>query len=101
MAVVAVEITPLGFKKPDGGELVRGGDNVIADNAQKAQEHVASLLAALASAQARLGVAEANIRGGLGIDLGLSEDPVNPGTYFMADASPITEDPTHTGLYNF
>lgn len=35
---MAVELTPLGFKKPDGNELVRNGDNVIADNAQKSQD---------------------------------------------------------------
>lgn len=35
--------TPLGFKKPDGNELVRGGDNVIADNAQRAQDLLAGL----------------------------------------------------------
>jgi hypothetical protein len=91
---VAVEITPLGFKKPDGAELVRGGDNVIADNAQKAQD-------LLNNALGRLGVAEATIKGGLGVDIGLSEDPLAPGTYFMADTSPITEDPDNAGLYTF
>jgi hypothetical protein len=35
---VAVEVTPLGFKKPDGSERVRDGDNVISDNAQKADD---------------------------------------------------------------
>lgn len=35
---MAIETTPLGFKKPDGNELVNGGDNVIADNAQKAED---------------------------------------------------------------
>lgn len=91
---MAVTTTPLGFKKPDGNELVRGGDNVIADNAQKAQELFASTLG-------RLGQAEANIQGGLGSGPGLSEDPLNPGTYFIADASPLTEDPLSPGLYNF
>lgn len=88
------EITPLGFKKPSGQDLVRAGDNAIADNAQRAQELLASTLA-------RLGQAEANIRGGLGDGPGLIEDPDNPGTYFMTDTSPITPDPENPGLYNF
>lgn len=40
---MAVEETPLGFKKPDGDEPVRGGDNVIAHNAQKAQDLIEDL----------------------------------------------------------
>jgi hypothetical protein len=40
---VAIETTPLGFKKPDGNELVRNGENVIADNAQTAQDLIAEL----------------------------------------------------------
>ena len=35
---MAITTTPLGFKKPDGNELARNGDNVIADNAQTAQD---------------------------------------------------------------
>ncbi|MCX8454602.1 hypothetical protein [Paenarthrobacter ureafaciens] len=35
---MAVETTPLGFKKPDGNDPVRNGENHIADNAQKAQD---------------------------------------------------------------
>lgn len=35
---MAIETTPLGFKKPDGNERVRDGDNVISDNAQKAED---------------------------------------------------------------
>lgn len=99
---MAVEITPRGYKIPDSvTELVRNGAEVIGDNARQTDEDVAALLAALATANARLGVAEANIRGGLGTDIGLSEDPLNPGTYFMADTSPIQEDPTQPGLYTF
>jgi hypothetical protein len=40
---VAVEITALGFKKPDGNELVRGGDNIIAHNAQTSQDLIEDL----------------------------------------------------------
>jgi len=46
---MAITTTPLGFKKPDGNELARGGDNVIADNAQKAQDLLAGLSAQVAS----------------------------------------------------
>lgn len=35
---MAIETTPLGFKKPDGNERVRDGDNVISDNAQKTED---------------------------------------------------------------
>jgi len=38
---MAIVITPLGFQKPDGNELVRNGDNVIAANAQKANDLIA------------------------------------------------------------
>jgi len=40
---MAVEETPLGFLKPDGNERVRDGENVIATNAQKAQDLIAAL----------------------------------------------------------
>lgn len=98
---MAIAITPLGFKKPDGTELVKGGDNVIADNAQKAQDLLAAALAADAALATRLGQAEANINAGMGGGPGLTEDPLNPGTYFMADTSPIQEDPASPGLYTF
>lgn len=74
---MAIEVTPLGFKKPDGQEAVRGGDNVIADNAQTAQDLIASL-------RSRVAAAEANISGG------------GTGT-----GSTLTEDPNYPGLYNF
>ncbi len=35
---MAIVTTPLGFKKPDGNELANNGDNVISDNAQKAED---------------------------------------------------------------
>lgn len=105
---MAVALTSLGFKKPDGTELFRQGDNVIADNAQKAEDLIQARIAAqlaaaaaLAATNARLGVAEANIQAGNGNGPGLSEDPLNPGTYFMADDSPITADPLNPGLYTF
>ena len=40
---MAVEETPLGFLKPDGNERVKDGENVIALNAQKAQDLIAAL----------------------------------------------------------
>ena len=40
---MAVEETDLGFLVPDGNERVKDGDNVIARNALKAQEHIAAL----------------------------------------------------------
>ena len=39
--------TPLGFKKPDGNDPVRNGDNHIADNAQKAEDLLQSQKAQL------------------------------------------------------
>lgn len=98
---MAVTTTPLGFKKPDGNELVRGGDNVIADNAQVAQDLLAAQQAQLAATQTRLGVAEANIQAGGGTGPGIVEDPLNPGTYFIADDSPLLEDPEYPGYYVF
>lgn len=91
---MAITTTPLGFQKPDGNERVKQGDNVISDNAQKSQDLIAA-------AFSRLGQAEANISAGNGTGPGLSEDPLNPGTYFMANASPITPDPVTPGLYTF
>ena len=46
---MAIVITPLGFQKPDGNELVRNGDNVIAANAQKAQDLLSDARARLAN----------------------------------------------------
>jgi hypothetical protein len=91
---VAVEETSLGYWQPDGNELFKSGDETIAHNAGKNQEHIAGILS-------RLGTAEANIDAGMGGGPGLVEDPLNPGTYFMADSSPIAEDPFNPGLYTF
>jgi hypothetical protein len=98
---VAVGITTHGYRKPDINELAKTGGTDIAFNAQKADDHRTDSLAAQAALAARLGVAEANIKGGLGTDIGLSEDPLAPGTYFMADTSPIQPDPANPGLYTF
>jgi hypothetical protein len=40
---VAVEETPLGYKKPDGNDPARNGDNIIAHNAQRSQDLIADL----------------------------------------------------------
>lgn len=40
---MAIVTTPLGFKKPDGGEAVRNGDDIMAANAQLAQDLIADL----------------------------------------------------------
>ena len=40
---MAIETTPLGFQKPDGNEQVKNGDNVIAHNAQRAQDLIEEL----------------------------------------------------------
>ena len=89
---MAVETTPLGFQIPNGDEPIRGGDNVIANNGQKAQD-------ILAVALARIGVAEAALDAGAG-GVGLSEDPVFPGLYYFAGPT-ITADPDNPGLYTF
>ena len=51
---MAVTTTPLGFKKPDGNELVRGGDNAIADNAQTSQDLIADVRSKLAYVEAAI-----------------------------------------------
>jgi hypothetical protein len=87
---VGITTTPLGYKKPDGNELVKGGDNVIADNAQKSEDIQAPMLA-------RLGQAEAAINAGAG-GPGLSADPLNPGLYYFAGPT-IAPDTSNPGLY--
>lgn len=52
---MAVDVTPLGFQKPDGYELVRNGDNAIAANAQKAQDILATHDARLANLDSAAG----------------------------------------------
>lgn len=91
---MAIETTPLGFQKPDGNELFKQGDNVIAANAQKSEDlHQ--------NTRTRLGIAEATIAAGGGPGPGLAADPDHPGLYFMSGASPLVEDPAHPGLYLF
>lgn len=98
---MAYEETGLGFRKPDGYDSAKQGDNHIAHNAQRAQELIAAGQAAAAALAARLGQAEANINAGNGNGPGLTEDPLNPGTYFIASDSPINEDPDNPGFYTF
>jgi len=98
---VAIVTTPLGFKKPDGNELFRNGDNVIADNAQTAQDILAAHAAAAAALAARVGQVEADVDAGSGTGLGLAADPDSPGLYFFSDGSPIEADPDNPGLYTF
>lgn len=52
---MAVVTTPLGFQKPDGNELVRQGDNVIAANAQKSQDLHAKARADIVNLQSAAG----------------------------------------------
>ena len=58
-----VTTTPLGFKKPDGNELVRGGDNVISDNAQKAEDLIAATQTAASVLAGRVNTAESAVTG--------------------------------------
>lgn len=77
---MAVEITPLGFKKPDGNELVRGGDNVISDNAQKAQDLLSYAQADINGHAIRIASIESAVGVGGGL---LTEDPSDPGFYIV------------------
>lgn len=69
---MAITTTPLGFKKPDGNELARNGDNAIADNAQTSQDLISN-------ARSRLAVVEAAAF--TGSIAPLIEDPEDPGFY--------------------
>lgn len=70
---MAITTTPLGFKKPDGGELVRGGDDIIAANAQNAEDVIAAV-------RSRVANVEASVSG----NTILTPDPANPGLYLIA-----------------
>lgn len=74
---MAITTTPLGFKKPDGNESLRNGDNVIAANAQKAEDTIAAVRARLANVESA-----AFVGGGL-----LMEDPADPG-FFIVGGTP-------------
>lgn len=89
---MAVDETSLGFRKPDGNELFKNGDDVISHNAQRAQDLIAAN-------QAAIGLAEAKINAGAG-GPGLSADPDRPGLYYFAGPT-ITPDPINAGLFTF
>lgn len=73
---MAVVITPLGFKKPDLHERVKDGDNIIADNAQKAQDLLGNALPRLEALEAVAFAAGAVL---------LIEDPADPGFFILAE----------------
>lgn len=52
---MAVEITPLGFQKPDGTESIRNGDDVISNNAQRAQDLLADARARVVNLESAAG----------------------------------------------
>ena len=68
---MAIAITPLGFKKPDGNESIRNGNDVISDNAQKSQELLQ---------EARANIANLLVAGGF------SGDPLNLNDSAIAQA---------------
>ena len=89
---MAIETTHHGYQKPDGNEPFRNGDNVIANNAQKAEDDISRV-------EGRIGLAEAAINAGAG-GPGLSADPVNAGLYYFAGTA-FAVDPLNPGLYLF
>lgn len=74
---MAVELTPLGFKKPNGFELVRQGDNVISDNAQKADDLLTEVKSNIADLEHRT---TAHIDGGTPATLYTPEQTIDGGT---------------------
>jgi hypothetical protein len=60
---MAITTTPLGFQKPDGNELLRNGDNVIAANGQKAEDLIAADRSRISASEGRLAADEARISG--------------------------------------
>ena len=84
---MAVEVTPLGFKKPDGNERVRDGDNVISDNAQKSQDLISAARTDINAAQTDINghaIRIASIESAVGVGGGLlMEDPSDPGFYIV------------------
>ena len=71
---MAVEITPLGFKKPDGNDPIRDGNDHISTNAQKAQELLADTRGRLKAVESAAFSAGA---------LQILEDPADPGYYLI------------------
>jgi hypothetical protein len=78
---MAVTTTPLGFKKPDGNELARNGDNVIADNAQVAQDQIAAARSRLTYVETVLAAGGGGGEPGSGSTL--VPDPDNAGLYII------------------
>ena len=77
---MAVTVTPLGFKKPDGNERVRDGDNVISDNAQKSQDLISAAQTDINGHAIRIASIESAVGVGGGL---LMEDPADPGFYIV------------------
>lgn len=77
---MAVDLTPLGFKKPDGNERVRDGDNVISDNAQKADDLISEDRVTISGHAVRIASIESAVGVGGGL---LMEDPSDPGFYIV------------------
>lgn len=93
------ETTALGFKKPAATELVKGGADIIAFNAQKSQDLIAAANATDSALSGRIGAAEAAINAGAG-GPGVAEDPDHPGLYYFAGPA-FAVDPAYPGLYMF
>lgn len=82
---MAVEETPLGFKKPDGAsELVKRGAQMIADNAQKAQELIAAGQTAQTAMQADLNEALTQLAALTEASAATDFDGGTPGTVYVA-----------------
>jgi len=84
---MAIVTTPLGLQKPDGGEAVRNGDNVLAANAQKVEDliqadrgRLGTVESTTAAQNIRLAAVEAAAFVGGGL---LMEDPTDPGFFLV------------------
>jgi hypothetical protein len=74
---VAVETTPLGFKKPDGNDPVRNGDNHIATNADLSETLLQEQIAQIADLQYRT---TSHIDGGMPWAIYTPEQTIDGGT---------------------
>lgn len=84
---MAIELTPLGFKKPDGmTELVKRGAQVIADNAQKAEDRIQEM-------RGRLALIESGTAAS-----GIAVDPTDPDTLLVSTGTNIAADPSDTDV---